>query len=249
MNSKRQMILRVLFVALTTFLLVSATTAQRKPAQEEVTIKQIAFNEDEGWAVLHGGNGYTTNDVPRAFNDQLREINEEREEIFFVAFAPEGGWLISAENGMFWDDLSRDVEDQLEELIDDDETIHGVAFAPDGGVVILYDDNKFWADGISGDLEDVLEAASEEEDIIKEVIFGADEDTWVVLKGFNAANWNGDIPEAFIEELREQNGDSVEFFRVTLALDGRGWALFSGEGIAFDRLPSELEDTIEELQG
>ena len=177
--------------------------------------------------------------------DRLYELNEDDDEINFVSFAPDGGWVVVFnDNGFFSRGIPTDTSDALLELNEEDSDVVDIAFHEDGGWVIIYDSYGYWFDAIPRDLGDALIELNENENDINDVeIYG--DDAWVIIFDGNGY-WYDGIPRRMADRIVELNEDNEEITDVAIMEDG-GWIIFYGtNGYYSVGMPEELVGVLED---
>lgn len=98
----------------------------------------VALSASGGWVVLHGSNGFWTENVPAELLQKMREWSALGHELKQVAFGPGSSFVLLAGDYGYWQQLiPKKMADKLAEYYKERKTIKSVALSPDGGWVIL----------------------------------------------------------------------------------------------------------------
>lgn len=188
------------------------------------------------------GNGSTG---AGTLTDRLYELNDDDDDIDFVAFGPDEGWVVVFnDNGFFSRGIPTDASDALLELNEDDSEINDIAFHEDGGWVIIFDSFGYWFDGIPSDLGDALIELNEDESEITDVELYGD-DGWVIIIGSNGY-WYDGIPRRMADRIVELNESNEEIVDVAIMEDG-SWIIFYGENDYYSvGMPEQLVELLED---
>ncbi len=205
-------------------------------------IKSITFAADDGWVVLFGKNGYSTNNVPKELNDSLAKINDDGKEIKQVSFTSDSGWLVLfGKNGYDSNGLPTKLTDKLDKLNTDGKEIKSVAFTAADGWTILVDKNGYSSLNVPQTTTDKLDKLNADDAEIKQVVFMPSatgktdaDDEWVVVSNSNAFAWSDGVGEGLLTQLKKINTDSGAIQYIALGADGT-WVVISDKDVVWSK--------------
>ncbi len=226
------------------------------PTTEPEQVTNVSFTFDGGWLVLHGKNGYSSKGIDTAVTDELDKLNTDGKAIQWVAFSPDGGWVINSDAGFTSLNLPKDFHDKLTELNTTKKlNVKWATFTADGGWVFLVGDNGYSAKGVPQGATDELDKLNAKaKTVIMDIAFTADND-WVVLYDANGYAWSTGIDSQVTDKLKEINDAGTDLRQIVFTNDKittdkpAGWLILSGKhGVDGLNLPVSLVDKITQLE-
>lgn len=216
-------------------------------------IKTVGFGPKGEWLVLYGLNGYASMGLADTVLTNLGKINDAKEEIQWIAFGPDGAWLLSSANSFFYDKLPTELNTELDRLIKagSGSAIKFVAFAPNGGWVVIWGTNGYTANNLPKSAVDAIDKLNADGKEIKQLTFDST-GAWVIVYGTNGLIWSDGAAQGLIDQLKKLNDANETIRQVAFSPDdgsGIGWiVLYGKDQVVGKNLPKTFADKMKELE-
>ena len=102
-------------------------------ADEDGTLRSVAFGPDGAWVVLYDKTGIWYDNVPQALGQVLENALKKELTVRCVAFTTTGTWFCLTNDGWWTSDTTHPASKMIADLVRQKHDLHWIAIEPEGG--------------------------------------------------------------------------------------------------------------------
>ncbi len=208
----------------------------------------------EGWNVIFNQRSTVSNEIPPSLKEKETTLFQRSNvEIKALGLAPDGGWVCAYESAglpyLSWDGAPRDLMSTLQTLKEQNANIQQVVFSPlswsgKSSWIVVYNDTEVDWKNIPPSLVTQILAVHQQHRPIKSIAMAIN-GGWVLVTDNDI--YSSLLPAPMQSKLNSLKAQGADIHYVAFNADN-GWViLYDNNQGAWERLPTDLVNTLERL--